>query len=148
VTKSKNPMLKPLPAFIFILFIVIAGIIGSGYLASIYHILNSNPIDSITFSQGPLTSEPVSFNLNLSSPENNSLLFDPDILIQGATSPGATIIISLDSEDLALEASSNGNFSTTITLSEGVNELLITSFDKDGNSKTESRTIYYSKEKI
>lgn len=141
-------MLKPLPAFVFILFILLVGLVGSGYLATINHILNSNPFQTLTFSKGPLTSEPVSFNLNLTTPEDNSLIFEEDLLIQGTTSPGATIIVSFISDDLSTEANSSGNFSLTATLDEGVNEFTVTSFDTDGNSKSEVRTVYYSEERI
>lgn len=141
-------MLKPLPAFVFILFILLVGLLGSGYLATISHILNSNPFETLTFSKGPLTSEPVSFNLNLTNPEDNSLVFNSEILIQGSTSPGATVIASFETEDLTTESSSNGNFEITAFLDEGVNHLTVTSFDDVGNSKSETRTVYYSKEKI
>jgi hypothetical protein len=69
-------------------------------------------------------------------------------LISGETTKGSTVILSLFEDDIPLEVSSDGNFSHTLKLDTGYNRLLVTSFDPNGNSKTESRTIYYSKEKI
>lgn len=99
-------------------------------------------------SSAPVTSEPVSLSFNLSSPDNNLLVFDSDLLVSGKTSPQATLVLSLDKEDWATEVDSTGNFSNTVNLKEGANNLIVTIFDSQGNSKSESRTIYYSKEKI
>lgn len=96
----------------------------------------------------PVTTEPVSISLNLSSPDDNILVFESSILISGKTSPNATVILSLDEEDRIIEAKASGNFSDTVKLKEGVNNLIISTFDNQGNGKSESRTIYYSKEKL
>lgn len=96
----------------------------------------------------PVTSAPVSLTLNLSNPDNDLLVFDSDLLIQGKTSPGATVIISSNEDDQVLEVNNQGEFSTTLILESGVNKLTVSSFDNSGSNKSEDRTIYYSKEKI
>ncbi len=96
----------------------------------------------------PVTSEPSALILNLSNPEENSLVFEKDLLIQGKSSPKATIVLSSDDEDLVVEAKSEGDFSTVVKLKNGANEFLITAFDHLGNSKSERRVIYYSPEKL
>lgn len=96
----------------------------------------------------PVTSKPVSLTLNLSAPEDNLLTFDPDLLLQGKTSPQAKVILILEKEDLALEANNFGDFSTTVKLTEGVNNITVAAFDNLGNKKSEERTVFYSKEKI
>lgn len=98
---------------------------------------------SSLISSAPVTSEPISLSLNLSSPDNNLLVFDSDILVSGKTSSQATLILSLDEDDFAMEVDTSGNFSSTLKLKNGVNHLIVTVFDHQGNSKSESRTIYF-----
>lgn len=97
----------------------------------------------------PVTSEPVSLTLSLSSPDNNQLVFDPNLLIQGNTTPpGSTVILSLNDDNQAIETNSRGNFSATVKLQEGINTLSVAVFDNSGNNKREERVVYYSTEKI
>lgn len=126
-------------------------VVGLGLLAGFYFLLN--PPQSENRGVGELygktvTSTPANLTLALSSPDDNLLVFTPDLLIQGKTAPNATVILSREKEDLALHATSQGDFSTTVTLSAGANQFTLAVFDDSGDSKTESRTVYYSKEKI
>lgn len=124
--------------------IVLLGLLAGGAYGGY---LLVQPASPASYGQ-PVTSTPVSFTLTVSSPEDNALVFDPTILIQGKTSPGSTIIISGQTEDLPLPVGDNGNFSTTIKLQNGVNRLTIASFDAAGNTKSETRTIFYTKTKL
>lgn len=103
---------------------------------------------SSLISSTPVTSEPVSLSLNINNPDNNLLVFESDLLISGKTSPNTTLVLSLDKEDWVGNIDNLGNFSDTAKLKEGVNHLVVTVFDSQGNSKSESRTIYFSKEKL
>lgn len=126
---------------------LIVFLFGLGYLLGIYLIVNQ-PVRHAPQQMGPVTTKPVSLTLNLSNPDDNLLVFIPDLLVSGKTAPQAVVIISLETVDLALEASSKGDFSTTLKLQDGVNNLTVSVFDNQGNSKTESKLIYYSGEKI
>ncbi len=130
------------------MFLGLIFILGLFFIGAIYYILNLTPKPQFNFSGVSLTSEPVSLELNLNSPDDEIIVFDPDLLISGETTKGSTVILSLFEDDIPLEVSSDGNFSYTLKLDTGYNRLVVTSFDPNGNSKTESRTIYYSKEKI
>lgn len=96
----------------------------------------------------PVTREPISLILNLDSPDDNLLVNSPNLLVQGKTLPNIVVILSKNKEDLILQSSLAGDFSTTITLVEGVNQFNVAVFDDKGNSRIESRTVFYSKEKI
>lgn len=96
----------------------------------------------------PVTREPVSLILNLHSPDDDLITYDSELLVSGKTLPKATVLLSLSQKDLVIEVTSFGDFSTTISLNPGVNQILVASFDNLGNSKTENRTVYYSQEKI
>lgn len=98
--------------------------------------------------QGPVTDKPVSLTLNLSDPDDNKLVFNSELLIQGQTASGATVILSSEAQDMILEPNNKGSFSATTKLQPGLNLLTVTVFDSSGNSKSENRTVYYSQEKI
>lgn len=130
--------------FLFLTFLltVLAGIL------IFYYFTSDNLVAPDSVSITPVTKEPVSLTLSLSSPDDNFLTFDQDLLIQGKTSSSAVIILSSNNKDYVLEPSSKGNFSLTLKLENGVNQLLVKVFDNQGNSKSEERTVYYSSEKI
>lgn len=132
--------LKSLIATLICLILLIIG-------ASLtYYLLNSQKNNDLTII--PVTKERVSLVLSLSSPDDNLLVFEPDLLIQGKTTPQAVVLLSSQNQDLLLNLTTNGDFSQTLKLQEGVNRLIVASVDKLGNNKKEVRTIYYSKEKI
>ena len=135
-------------AKVLIAIIIVALLAGGGYFADQYFFKGKNPQNQTSLSIQPVTSEPVSLTLDLSSPNDNLLVFDPDLLIQGATTPGAIVITSINNNNYVLDINSKGEFSSTIKLTEGVNQIMLSAFDSVGNGKTESRTIYYSKEKL
>ncbi len=131
---------------LWMFFFLTAGLLAIG---GVYLIFNPNYLQGDSpFTLSPLSKDPVSLSLNLTSPENNQLVFDPKIKVEGKTSPKATVVMSAENLDQALEADGGGDFSTTLTLIPGVNEITILTLDEQGNTKTEERTVYYSKEKI
>ncbi|MDO8498750.1 MAG: hypothetical protein Q7S44_03110 [bacterium] len=119
-----------------------------GLIIYLYSLVNSKVPNNTLLNSWPVTSKPVSLTLDLSSPGDNMLIFDSTMLVQGKTSPQAVVILSLGRSDQAVEASPKGDFSATLKLREGVNELSVTSFDNLGNNKSLERTVYYSKEKL
>lgn len=131
--------------FVFLALFVLAAV---ALFIGLHFYLGRSNIVSPTISQEPVTQEPVSLTLNLSSPNNNQLVFDPNLLVQGQTESGTVAILSSENTDLVLDINDQGNFSTTTKLLPGLNQLTLTVFDNQGNSKSEARTIYYSTEKI
>lgn len=103
----------------------------------------------------PVTTQPRSFNLEIANPDDELLTFDPNIIVSGKTSPKAAVVItqttpgSLQEETiLGFEATGLGQFTKTLTLVAGLNQIKITAFDDLGNAKQAERTIFYSEEKI
>lgn len=106
------------------------------------------PLTSLSLPIKPVTSLPTGLTLNLSSPDENQLVFDNNVLLQGKTNPGSRILVSFESSDLALEPSPSGEFSTTIFMDEGLNQFTVTAINDEGELKQEERTVYFSKERI
>lgn len=141
-------MFRPLPGkvfFLFMLFITSCAIFGIIYLNNLF---NAKASFLKVGALLPLTTTPSSISLNLSSPSNNSLVFEADLLIDGQTSPNATVLITTEDSDKIIEANNKGYFSFTAKLSDGINQFQIIAFDNYGNTKQEARSVYYSKEKI
>lgn len=149
MVKVKKIMFKNLGTKFFILSMLTILIFGIASIVFLYFLLNprQNPVAFLDNYQ-PVTSLPVSLNLDISSPDDNLLLFDGDLLISGKTVPGALVLITTNDQNLLFNAASDGYFSKTIKLQSGVNQFTISSFDNLGNYKTEFRTIYYSEEKL
>ena len=137
---------------VLFLAVVIVLIIGLGLTGGLYYVFNiqyRTPTSQLySASLRPVTSEPVSLTLNLTSPDDDTLSFEGDILVSGKTSTGGTVIMDLNGDYSALETKPNGDFSATLKLQNGINNLILIAFDNLGNSKTEKRAIYYSTEKI
>ncbi len=126
-----------------LLGLLLLGLVGAGGYFGYTYLQPSSPPSY----GAPVSTTPVSFTLSVTSPENNALVFDPTILVQGKTSPNSTVIIS-NQNDLPLTANQNGDFSTTIKLQAGINQLTIGAVDEMGNTKSETRTVYYTKTKL
>jgi len=126
--------------------ILIAGLL---FLGGLYYILNIQyQRGSKPFSKGPVTTPPKTLILDLSHPDEDSLVFQSPILVSGQTSPAKEVLIFTDSKSLVTKSKLNGSFSTTLDLNEGVNKITAVVFDNNGDSKQIQRTLYYSKEKI
>lgn len=128
------------------IFIIIIGLI---FLGVLYYILNIQyKTSSDPFSNGPVTSKPKSFTLDLAQPADETLSYQASILLSGKTSPHMEILISTDSDDQVLESKSDGSFSATLNLEEGVNNIKVVAFDPTGDTRETQRVVYYSKEKL
>lgn len=125
------------------------------FLAGLYLLLYQDNRQVTLKDYLPVTTQPRSFNLEILNPEDELLTFDPNIIISGQTSPKATVIItqttpvsSKEEAILGFEATTRGQFTKTLTLVAGLNQIKITAFDDLGNHKLIERTIFYSEEKI
>ena len=152
---AQNPLVpimqKSLSFKYFIISQVLILIVGLLFLGGLYYILtiqNQKPTDIYSPTGRPITTAPSSLSLNLTSPSDDMLIFQPVVLISGETSPNLNLLITTDSQDLILKSDFDGSFSTTLDLDEGVNNIRVIVFDDQGEKRQEKKTVYYSKEKI
>lgn len=146
--KFKQIMNKNLGTNIFIFSMILILLVACGFFAVLHFFVNpqQNPITTANYQ--PVTSKPVSLTLNLSSPDDNLLVFDPNLLVSGQTTSGTLILVTLNDSNQILNASTQGDFSLTVKLQTGNNQIIVSAFDTLGNYKTEERSIYYSEEKL
>lgn len=116
-------------------------------LFGMYYYLYGGQSDSWK-NMAPLTQTPKSLTLEVNNPEDDSLVFDKNLVISGKTMPGAVLIVTINGADLGFESNKKGDFSKIVTLTTGANNLTITAIDSRGGSKTVEKGVYYSEEKI
>ncbi len=122
------------------------------FLGGLYYYLNDGKFpwanNSNLLSYTPVTKEPVSFNLDILTPDDNILTTEKSVVISGKSSPGAIVVITNDNQNIGFEVGQNGAFSKVVNLNTGLNVISISAIDPKGNQKTEDRTIYLSEDKI
>lgn len=86
--------------------------------------------------------------LLITEPKNESITTKRSITVKGETKPTNTIIISSNEEDVTVSPTADGTFAATVTIDAGVNKLIITAIDPDGNSQKETRIVSFTAEEF
>lgn len=117
------------------------------------HVLNFNAQD---YDENAAQLQTVSFTvdtvppvLTITSPTDNLVTNKPSLTVSGTTndvtSNPVTLTVKLNSaEHQTVEVQENGNFSYEVTLSEGVNTIVVTATDSSGKSTEIQRTVTLS----
>ena len=146
---SKMKLGKKLSTKQFILSHFLILIFGLIFLSGLYYILNIQYRQSPNlFEAGPVTTTPKTLRLELQQPDNDLFSNQSSVLVSGKTSPFLNILIYSDSQNLVIKAKGDGSFSTVFNLDEGVNQITVVVFDNSGDQKSDTRTVYFSKERI
>lgn len=132
---------------IVIAFIAVSiGILVAGVAFFLYQttkILPSTKTKTISISSPTSTPIPSVF-LTVDRPRDEEVSDKKIITISGKTAPSAIIVISTQSTDQVITPASNGNFSTTLIIDDGENEIEITSIAPNGEEARIVRTVTYS----
>lgn len=92
---------------------------------------------------------PVSnFQLTISAPDDEAVLATNKVTVTGKTAEKATVVLVYENASQIISADASGNFTADITLVTGYNVILITAFDKLGNSAQSQLTVTYTTAKI
>ncbi len=124
----------------------VVGLLAAWAVWSLPQILPQKKAPVAVESPAPNIAE--AFSLTLSQPEDGSLIDTDEVNISGKTQAGATVVINGPLADEVIEATSDGSFSSKLTLEEGANEINVTAYATDGSEKTETRTVNYTKEEF
>ena len=84
--------------------------------------------------------------LSLTSPENNLITSNSSVVVAGttddATSGIQSCVVNINGgSDIEVTVGSNGQFSKTVTLSEGVNNIVVSVTDKAGRASSITRVV-------
>ena len=86
------------------------------------------------------------FFLIVDEPKDESISDKKTIRISGKTDPSATVAILTTSDQQIVQPSSQGDFSTTISIDNGTNYIKIQAIEKTGETKIIQRVVSYTTE--
>lgn len=92
--------------------------------------------------EGPSSSS----NLLIASPENNSISSTNTLIIKGSSVPKAIVVISTNNDNQIVQSDSSGSFEKQVNLEGGPNQIIIKSYDEQGNESNQKLNIVYSTE--
>jgi hypothetical protein len=110
-------------------------------------------LPTITFSQSQqksaetATPTPSQFTVTIESPLAEAIENNTDVLVSGVTSPGSTVVIAGSVDDTAVVAQPDGKYAGKITLTEGKNDISVTSYQQTKQA-AQTITIYYTPESL
>lgn len=135
-----------------VLFAVAAGILFGIILAfGIWRANSALKPDSLpqsTESQPQVTKTQNSeeFAITLILPDQYDVITQSPVQVSGVTSAGSWVLLSGDEEDYIIRADETGKFEQEVELTPAVNQIIISSYNSQGNSVTQNLTIVYSTE--
>jgi len=91
----------------------------------------------------PSAQEP---NISITSPEDEIIVDTKSVKLEGKAPVGTTVVISMENGQNVVVPDSQGNFSDTVSLEDGVNLIHITAIHPNGKSESIVRTVSYSTE--
>lgn len=86
------------------------------------------------------------FLVSLAKPENNDVIVENPMELNGLTKANAFVAVSAEDEDYLTKANDGGLFQESVDLLGGINQILLTSFDGTGNVATTKVLVVYSSE--
>lgn len=85
--------------------------------------------------------------LVVESPSQAYIATSADLLVSGTTTPQAIIVVQTELDDVTSSAKDDGIFSAQVKLSEGRNDVVITSFSL-GKLESKTVTVYFTTESL
>ena len=127
---------------------VIIGLLVAGVAFYLYQGTKSAPSSKTSITTPSPTATPIntSVYLNVNNPTDESITDNKTVGVSGKTTPGATVVIMTNSDQKVITPSNQGDFSTTITITDGANLIRVIAFGADGQSTIVQKTITYSTE--
>lgn len=132
------------------LIALLIGIIVAGVGFYLYRSIQTNQKQKsktqITLMPTPSPTPKKELLLSVTTPKDENVTNNKIITVAGSTDPNALVIVSTKFNDIVVNPEKNGDFSTPVTIEEGVNELTINAVLPNGESKRKTITITYSTE--
>jgi hypothetical protein len=87
--------------------------------------------------KGTGTAVSTKISLVVTSPQDGSTLDSTNATVKGKTTPGADVFVN----DQSGKADANGNFSISVGLDEGANQIVVSANDSTGNAAEQDLTV-------
>lgn len=113
--------------------------------------INNNGVvetDNTSTSPYPTISTPSQIGITLAKPESYSVTNKNSVSVNGLTSPESHMAISGETNDYIIKSDIDGAFNQEVELVPGVNEIIATAFNPNGEYVTGKVVIIYSSEFI
>jgi len=148
---NKDAVLATLIGFAIGLFITGLLLVGPNITKALPKI----KMPAITFSQSKQKptvaptagATPPQFAVTIESPLAEAIENSADLLVSGVTEPGSTIVIAGSVDDTAIVVQDDGTYAGKITLTEGKNDIIVTSY-RQTNQASQTVTVYYTPESL
>ena len=123
-----------------ILGLIVAG--GAFYIYQMTRTVNEPEKTQTRLTTNQPTSAPESSTfLIVNNPEDEEVFNKRVISVSGKTTPGSLIIVATESSDEVVKPTTNGDFTLTHTLEDGVNVLTVTAVFQNGTEKHVTKTV-------
>jgi hypothetical protein len=132
------------------LIAVLFGLLVAGalfYLFQASKTVSNTTTKAISFAS-PTPSPFPSIFLTLDRPKDEEVVSKKILIVSGKTSSNAIVTVITDSSQDVITPSTNGDFSTTVSLDEGQNVLSVISIAPNGESVAAKKTVTYSQEEF
>lgn len=86
---------------------------------------------------------PSAGSLSVTSPKDQDVVSAKTVSVAGTTLAKGSVTVTGGRDDVIATVSADGSFSEEITLNEGQNDLVVTSFDDLGNQVTQTIRVVY-----
>ena len=126
---------------------VLIGLLVAG--AAFYFYQSSKVVSSkstVSNVVAPTPTPKPSVYLSVTTPDNEIVVSNKTLNILGKAPVDATVLVITSSDQLVFKPSSQGDFSTTITLDGGLNVITIEAISPNGEIASVKRTVTYSTE--
>lgn len=134
---------------VVISFIAVAiGIMVAGVLFYFYQASKTVSEEKQTTikASSPTPTPQSSIFLTIDEPNNESVVETKTVTVAGKTVPDATVVITTTITQLVVKPAKNGNFSVTVTIEDGENQIDVLAISPTGQEAHEVKTITYSTE--
>lgn len=95
----------------------------------------------------PKPTKQIASKLTIESPLAESIEPKDQTLVSGNTSPNAIVVLEGENGETVVVANATGAYAGNLTLGEGKNDLIVTSYS-GSKSESQSVTVYYTPEKF
>lgn len=88
------------------------------------------------------TTTPLTYSFSVDSPLSDAILSNSELLVSGKSYPDARVVVQSTLEEDVVLTDGNGSYAGKVTLSEGKNDIIVTSYS-DSKIEQITVTIFY-----
>ena len=126
------------PIILLVLLLLLVGLGGAGT----YWYFNLRDSDQPQIPQAS-PSPTVAFSLVVDSPSDQTVVEDNRLTVSGMTAPNTAVTIFTESDESIVQSDTSGKFEGIITLTMGINNLVVSAFSDSGEEKTVVMDVIY-----